>query len=283
MNAAPDRYGVIGYPIAHSGSPQIHRMFAAQTGQHLVYERLEAKPEDFERAVREFAGNGGRGLNVTVPHKEAAAALADRLSGRAAEAGAVNTLSFEPEGIYGDNTDGAGLLRDLTENLGVKLEGSAVLVLGAGGAARGILAPLLAARPARLVIANRTVSRAEQLVERFGGPCQLAACALDDVPALEYALVVNATSATLTANPAAAAGEAPAWPDAAISPGTFCYDLSYQAEPTPFCAWAQARGARRCVMGFGMLVEQAAESFALWRGIRPDTAPVLRALAVSAS
>ena len=271
MTPAPDRYGVIGYPIAHSRSPEIHRLFAEQTGQSLVYERLEAAPAAFESAVRGFAADGGRGLNVTLPHKEAAAALADTLSERAAEAGAVNTLALRDGEIFGDNTDGVGLLRDLTGNLGVALADAEVLVLGAGGAARGILAPLLRAGPSRVVIANRTPARAEALARRFGALGPVEGCGFAAVPPASWRLAINATSAAF-------GGDLPAWPPAAISAGTLCYDLSYRAGTTPFCTWAEAQGAARCVMGLGMLVEQAAESFFIWRGVRPETAPVVAAL-----
>jgi shikimate dehydrogenase len=271
-----DRYGVMGYPVAHSRSPVIHQLFAQQTGQELRYELLRVAPEKLEEAVRQFQRTGGKGLNITVPHKRAVFRLVDHLSERASTAGAVNTLTFRNNEIYGDNTDGIGLLRDLVVNLGLNLEGANVLILGAGGATRGIIGPLLEMQPRSICIANRTLSRAEDLVERFASRGRVRACRFDDVPVAEpYDLVINATSAIH-------GGEMPPYPAAAISPTTFCYDLSYSLHPTPFCKWAQGHGASHAVMGWGMLVEQAAESFHIWRGVRPDTKPVLKRISISA-
>jgi shikimate dehydrogenase len=270
-----DRYGVMGYPVAHSRSPVIHRLFAMQTGQRLQYDLLEVRPAELEAAVRWFAESGGRGLNITVPHKRAVTELVDQLSERATSAGAVNTLAFEDGDVFGDNTDGVGLIRDLTSNLGLRLAGTRILVLGAGGATRGILGPLLAADPESVTIANRTLDRARELAEGFASLGNVTACRFEEV-AGDHALVINATSAGVK-------GETPPWPEQAVTSQSFCYDLSYGLAPTPFCKWASGRGARRAVMGWGMLVEQAAESFHLWRGVRPDTAPVLERLAVSAS
>ena len=274
--AEVDRYGVMGYPVSHSRSPVIHRLFALQTGQNLAYELLAVPPEDLEKAVREFAAAGGKGLNITVPHKTAAAALADRLSERAERAGAVNTLDFREGRIFGDNTDGAGLMRDLSRNLGLVIADLDILILGAGGAVRGILGPLLAAGPRSVTIANRNVAKARELANEFSATVPVSACRFRDVPrSAQYSLVLNATSASLT-------GETPPWPQAAVGPDTFCYDLSYGLSPTPFSRWCTAQGATQVVMGWGMLVEQAAESFLLWRGIRPDTAPVLRQMSITA-
>ncbi len=271
-----DRYGVIGYPVSHSRSPVIHQLFALQTGQQIRYELLQVGPEKLEQAVRQFQRTGGKGLNVTVPHKTAVARLCDQLSERAEQAGAVNTLAFQDGEIFGDNTDGIGLIRDLELNLGFAPTGRRILILGAGGATLGIVGPLLARHPAALVLANRTRSRADAIVERLGGHRVLRACPFDSVPTDEpYHLVINATSAGLK-------GETPPYPDAAVSQRTLCYDLSYSAKPTPFTLWARAQDADAAVMGWGMLVEQAAESFHLWRGVRPDTAPVLRQISVSA-
>ena len=271
-----DRYGVMGYPISHSRSPVIHKLFAIQTRQALQYELLNVAPDKLERAVRQFQRTGGKGLNVTVPHKRAVAKLCDQLSERATAAGAVNTLVFQDNEIFGDNTDGIGLLRDLAVNLGVEVAGTNILILGAGGATRGIVGPLLEMQPTSLVIANRTVSKAEKIVDRFEGQGPLSACGFDDVPGGEpYDLIINATSAGVH-------GERPPYPGAAVGPKTFCYDLSYAAKPTPFCAWARGMGAARAVMGWGMLVEQAAESFHLWRGVRPNTLPVLKQISVGA-
>jgi shikimate dehydrogenase len=271
-----DRYGVMGYPVSHSRSPVIHRLFALQTRQNLQYELLQVEPGRLAAAITAFAEAGGKGLNITVPHKSAAAELVDQLSERATAAGAVNTLAFQDGEIFGDNTDGSGLMRDLTRNLKLDVRDANILVLGAGGATRGILGPLLAARPQLVTVANRTLSKAQELAERFSSSGAIAACRFKDVTAGGYDLVINATSAGLK-------GETPPYPESAITPATFCYDLSYGLTPTPFSRWAASHGARRSVMGWGMLVEQAAESFHLWRGVRPDTAPVLNQIAVSAA
>ena len=272
-----DRYGVMGYPVSHSRSPVIHRLFALQTRQNLQYELLAVEPEKLESAIRQFAEAGGKGLNLTMPHKRSALPLANQLSERATSAGAINTLAFRDGEIFGDNTDGIGLMRDLTRNLELTIRDANVLILGAGGATRGILGPLLAAQPARITIANRTLSKARDLADWFGSSGNVIACRFKDVPASpEYSLVINATSAALR-------GEIPPYPEAVIGPDTFCYDLSYGLTPTPFSKWATAKGARRSVMGWGMLVEQAAESFHLWRGVRPDTRLVLKQITITAS
>jgi shikimate dehydrogenase len=273
---APDRYGVMGYPVSHSRSPVIHRLFALQTGENIQYELLQVTSEKLETAVRQFQRTGGKGLNITVPHKSAAVKLCDQLSERAATAGAVNTLSFRNGEIHGENTDGIGLLRDLALNQTFAIENSNILVLGAGGATRGIVGPLLEMQPASLCIANRTLDRAEALVEHFSRFGPISACRFNMVPVTEpYDLIINATSAGVK-------GETPPYPAAAVSPETFCYDLSYGLNPTPFSVWARERGAEKSVMGWGMLVEQAAESFFIWRGVRPDTAPVLRQMKITA-
>ena len=278
MSAPPDRYAVIGHPIAHSRSPRIHAAFAAAAGQHLAYDRIDAAPEAFEGIVRDFFDDGGRGLNVTLPHKEAAARLADRLTGRARLAGAVNTLARQPDGtLLGDNTDGAGLMADLAR-LGIAVRGARVLVLGAGGATRGILGPLLEAQPAQLVVANRTAARAQALAADFGATAPavggiVQGCGYDALASLVAAgpfdLVIHATSLGLQ-------GEVPPLPQGVIGPASVAYDLGYGAGDTPFVRWARARGVTRAEQGLGMLIEQAAESFFLWRGVRPDTAPLHR-------
>ena len=271
-----DRYGVMGYPVSHSRSPVIHRLFALQTGQDLQYELLQVPPEKLESALKQFRRTGGKGLNITVPHKSEVAKLVDELSERASVAGAVNTVLFRDGSVYGDNTDGVGLVRDLVDNLGLTLEGTDILILGAGGATRGIVRPLLEAKPASVMIANRTLSKAEALVEHFSAYGPVQACGFDSVPTtVHYDLVINATSAGLK-------GESPPYPETAITDTTVCYDLSYGLTPTPFSRWASEHGAARSVMGWGMLVEQAAESFYLWRGVRPDTAAVLKQLTISA-
>jgi len=272
--ARPDRYALIGQPVHHSRSPVIHTLFARQTNQQLTYELIEASPEEFEKSVRDFAAAGGRGMNVTVPHKEAAFRLADRRGPDAEQAGAVNTLSFDPDGeIRGDNTDGIGFLRDLTRNLGWSLEGRRVLVLGAGGAARGILPKLLESATRELVLANRTLQRAEELKARFRPLGRIEAVSFDALEGVgAFDIVVNATSAGLK-------GEQPPFPTSIVGRSTRCYDLAYsRGGDTPFVAWARAAGAAQAEQGLGMLVEQAAESFFIWRGVRPDTEPVIRAL-----
>ena len=271
-----DRYGVMGYPVSHSRSPVIHRLFALQTGQNIQYELLQVSPAKLEQGVRQFQRTGGKGLNITVPHKNPVSRLCDQLSERASTAEAVNTLVFQNNEIFGDNTDGIGLLRDLAVNLGINLEGANILILGAGGATRGITGPLLEMLPKSLMIANRTLERAQELSEHFQKSGPVSACRFNAVPVTEpYDLVINATSAGIH-------GESPPYPAAAISEDSFCYDLSYGLQPTPFSTWARKHGAARSVMGWGMLVEQAAESFHLWRGIRPDTAPVLKQMSITA-
>lgn len=271
-----DRYGVMGYPVSHSRSPVIHRLFALQTGQELQYELLQVAPEKLETAVRQFQRTGGKGLNITVPHKAAVARLCDHLSERASTAGAVNTLTFRDGEILGENTDGIGLLRDLVINQGLTLEGSRILILGAGGATRGIVGPLLEMQPSMLRIANRTIDKADALAQHFSRSGNVSACSFNVIPVDEgYDLVINATSAGVK-------GDTPPYPASAVAPDTFCYDLSYGLSPTPFSEWARNQGAAKSVMGWGMLVEQAAESFHIWRGVRPDTAPVLKQMKISA-
>jgi len=266
-----DRYGVFGNPIGHSKSPLIHRLFAEQTGQQLSYEALLAPLEDFDGYARAFFAEG-RGANVTVPFKEQAFALADSLTERARRAGAVNTLKkLEDGSLLGDNTDGAGLVRDLTVNAGIALRGKRILLLGAGGAVRGILEPFLAEQPQSLVIANRTVDKAEQLARQFADLGPVVASGFDWIDA-PVDLIVNGTSASL-------AGELPPISASLIQPGhTCCYDMMYGAGPTAFNRWAAEQGAARTLDGLGMLVEQAVEAFHLWRGVRPDSAPVLAEL-----
>ena len=266
-----DQYGVVGHPVAHSWSPFIHGMFARQTAQALTYRLYDVSAEQFRDRVLEFAAQGGRGLNVTVPHKLAAAGLSEDLSERASRAGAVNTLSFENGRIIGDNTDGAGLVRYLTQNLGLTVAKRRVLIAGAGGAVRGVVAPLLELEPVELVIASRTADRAAALAADFAESGAVRACALAELSLGSFDLVINATSAGLS-------GEVPAIPPEAISAATTCYDMAYARSDTPFVRWARARGCGHAVQGWGMLVEQAAESFEIWRGVRPDTATVLSLL-----
>jgi shikimate dehydrogenase len=267
-----DRYGVIGHPIAHSKSPIIHGLFAKQTGEKISYETFDIAPEDLERRVRALVKDGLRGFNVTVPHKEAAARLVDVCTPRAEMAGAVNTVTVTDSGkLRGDNTDGVGLTRDLKYNLNVAIRDARVLVLGAGGAARGVIPALLMSGPAELCVANRTVDRARELAARFAGLGKIRACTFDQLQGDRFDLVINATSAGLQ-------GEVPPFPPSIIDERTTCYDLSYAMSDTPFGCWARAQGAEHVHQGWGMLVEQAAEAFEIWRGVRPSTAPVLRRL-----
>lgn len=273
----PDRYAVLGNPVAHSRSPFIHAAFAAQTGEDLVYERVLAPLEGFADTVRAFAAAGGRGCNVTVPFKLEAPSLAARVSARAGLARAANVLRFDGDGAGGwsaDNTDGIGLVRDIEANAGVRLAHARVLLIGAGGAGSGALGPLLEARPAELVLANRSVGRAQDLVhrhqrwaDRFG--VALAAAPLA-APGIGFDVVVNASSSSL-------AGSGPPVPRLVLKPGCLVVDAMYGPAAEPFLAWARGHGAR-ARDGLGMLVEQAAEAFFFWRGVRPDTAPVLAAL-----
>lgn len=267
-----DRYGVIGHPIAHSLSPVIHRIFAAQTHQSLGYIAIDSAPGAFEHDVAALFADGVRGLNVTVPHKVRALALCDETTQRARTAGAVNTLARRDDGsVLGDTTDGAGLVRDLVDNLGLVLRGSHILVLGAGGTVFSVLGDLLAQGPGGIVIANRTPATARRAARAFAKLGNVHGCGLDDIPAQPYDLVINATSATLK-------GSVPA-----ISPGhlrgAHGYDLMYAANGTLFTAWCDEHGAASVHTGIGMLVEQAALSFEIWRGVRPETLPVRRVLA----
>ncbi len=268
-----DKYAVIGNPVAHSKSPRIHAVFAGLTLQDMTYEAILAPRDGFAQAVRAFIAAGGRGMNVTLPFKLEAYALADTRSPRAEAAKAVNTLVFSASGIHGDNTDGLGLVADLTRNLGCGLAGRRILLLGAGGAARGVLLPLLEQQPAGLFLANRTADKARALRDEFAswaGACRLEAGGFAELAGRQFDLVVNATAASL-------ADEAPPLPEGLYAPGSLAYDMVY-GRGTPFLAAARRQGAARCADGFGMLVEQAAESFLLWRGVRPPTAPVLEQL-----
>lgn len=267
-----DRYAVFGHPIGHSKSPRIHRLFAQQTGQNLKYTAQNVPAEAFETALHEFLRQGGRGLNCTIPLKELAWRIADRCSERARRAKAVNTLTLEADGsMSGDNTDGVGLVRDLHTNLGLVLAGKRLMLLGAGGASRGILQPLLAEQPHSLVIANRTVARGEQLVQEFADTARLSACGFTDLAGQRFDLIINATAASLQ-------GDLPPLPGEVLAVDGACYDLAYGSAPTPFLRWGQEHGAVVSADGLGMLVEQAAEAFWLWRGIRPDSAAVIRLL-----
>ncbi len=270
-----DRYAVFGNPIAHSKSPFIHRHFAEQTGQDLSYGALLAPLDGFPSAVHDFIAQGGRGANVTVPFKEEAFRLATRLTPRAQSAGAVNTLRFETGEILGDNTDGAGLVQDITCNLGLHLEGKRILLLGAGGAARGVVLPLLQKRPASLLIANRSRDKAQTLAQRASDnltplpAIPIMACGFDDLPnqPQPFDLIINATSAGLS-------DSALPLPNSIFASDSLAYDMLYGRQ-TAFMQQAERAGVR-VADGLGMLIEQAAEAFLLWRGIRPDTTDLLQ-------
>ena len=268
-----DRYAVFGNPIAHSKSPEIHRQFAEQTGQALSYEKQLVDEQGFDEAADAFFANGGKGLNITVPFKQDAYSYVARTTPRARRAGAVNTLCLEADGtVLGDTTDGVGLVSDILHNLGWEVRHKKVLILGAGGAVRGALEPLLERQPQHVVIANRTVDKALQLSKGFAEFGYLLGCGYDMLGEQQFDLIINGTSAGLK-------GDFPPLPGSLINPEgtTVCYDMLYGAEPTPFMQWASERGAQ-VSDGLGMLVGQAAESFALWRGVRPETAPVIASL-----
>lgn len=266
------RYAVMGNPIAHSKSPRIHATFASQTQQDLDYTAILVEPGGLKSAIEDFRRQGGQGLNITVPFKTDAFALADQHSERALRAEAANTLVLNKDGtIFADNTDGAGLVRDLTHNHGLLLEGKRILVLGAGGAVQGVLLPLLMEKPQRLVIANRTAEKAVALANKFAGAGNVSGGGFDALAGEQFDLIINGTAASLK-------GEVPAIPDDVLAKDGVCYDMMYGNEPTAFVRWGNQHAASQSLDGLGMLVEQAAESFRLWRGIQPDTAPVIRLL-----
>ncbi len=270
MNNCIDRYAVIGNPIEHSKSPLIHHAFAEQTGEQLEYSRLLGEPGHFAENVTDFLKAGGKGLNITVPFKEDAWQLVDELSPRAASAQAVNTIIQLKDGrLRGDNTDGIGLVRDLQENQGATLAGARILLLGAGGAARGVLRPLLETHPEQIVIANRTASKATALASDLATLGPVEGCGFSDLTGKKFNLIINATAAGLT-------DQVPEIPDNLLESEGWCYDMMYSDKPTAFMRWGLTQGAAKVIDGLGMLVEQAAESFYLWRGIRPDTAPVMQ-------
>lgn len=268
-----DHYAVFGNPIAHSKSPLIHAAFARQTGQDIDYRAILAPVDGFAETLREFIAAGGRGANVTVPFKEEAYRLATRRTPRAERAGAVNTLVLAGDEILGDNTDGVGMMRDITVNLGCPVEGRRVLLLGAGGAARGVIGPLLEARPQALVVANRTQAKAQILAAVFGDLGPISACGLAQLAGQAFDLVIDATSASL-----APGGEAPTLPAGVFADGCLAYSMMYGKGETAFQRAARAQGVTRIAEGLGMLVEQAAEAFFVWRGVRPDAAPVMQLL-----
>ncbi len=267
-----DKYAVFGNPIKHSRSPSIHAAFAAQSNEAMQYRAVRVDEGDFPRAARQFFADGGAGLNVTLPFKEEAFQLADRLSPRAQRAGAVNTLSRCPDGaVEGDNTDGIGLVRDMVANLGWVIQGQRILVIGAGGAVRGVLEPLLREKPKSVLIVNRTASRAAALAAEFADLGAIEGGGMELLEGRQFDLLINASSAGLS-------GEAPDLPSDVLTERSCCYDMIYGAQPTPFMRWAATNAAWAVADGLGMLVEQAAQSFYLWRGVRPATQPVIHAI-----
>ncbi len=266
-----DAYGVMGNPIGHSKSPQIHSLFARQTGQRIVYDAILVDHGGLAQACGNFQAAGGKGLNITVPFKQDAWRWVDKRSERAQMAGAVNTIRFEADGSsYGDNTDGVGLIRDLQAN-GIELKGRRILLMGAGGAVRGVLQPLLQQFPLEILLVNRTLDKAQHLAADFTNLGQLRVSSYQDLPAQSFDVIINGTAASLQ-------GDLPPLPDKVISSDSICYDMMYGPGPTQFLQWCQARGAQRYLDGLGMLVEQAAESFFLWRGVRPETRSVVQTL-----
>ncbi len=264
-----DQYAVFGHPINHSKSPLIHKLFAEQTEQKLTYTARDVNSDGFFDAAEGFFKSGGKGLNCTVPLKERAWQFADKTTDRARFSKAVNTLALHNDGsILGDNTDGIGLLTDLTINHGIELHDKAILILGAGGATRGILTPLLEQSPKQLLIANRTADKAIRLAEESISAERVTACGLGDLPGMHFDLIINATSASLT-------DQSLPLPEDLLNPGGSCYDLAYANTATPFVRWGRRQNAVKSLDGLGMLVEQAAEAFYIWRGIRPQTGPVI--------
>ena len=264
-------YAVMGNPISHSKSPSIHTLFAEQTQQSIHYTAIHVDIGGFNQAVGNFAATGGKGLNVTVPFKEEAWALVTERSERAERAGAVNTIKIENESLFGDNTDGVGLVNDLTLNHSIKLKDKNILLMGAGGAARGVLIPLLKQNPSSLFIANRTPDKAKDLAEDFSDAGNVKGGGYDAIADLKFDVVINATAASLQ-------GDLPPLPDSLLNENASCYDMMYGAKPTPFMIWATEHKAEKVLDGLGMLVEQAAESFYIWRNVRPETKIVIEKL-----
>ena len=271
-----DRYAVVGNPVAHSLSPRIHASFAAQTAQKISYDAIEIPVDSFANGIRDLQQKGFSGVNVTVPFKREAWELCDHLSTRGQDAGAINTLSFLADGsVAGDNTDGVGLTRDLVDNLGVTIERQKILLLGAGGAVRGVLGPILALSPDRLTIANRTPQKAVALAQDFEKLGEIRALAYETLGSANYDLIINGTAAGLS-------NQVPPIADSVLSENSVCYDMMYNiSRATAFVDWAHARGVKQAFDGRGMLVEQAAAAFHAWRGIYPRTAEVIKSLGQS--
>ena len=272
INPSVDNYCVMGNPVAHSKSPQIHTAFAEQTQQNIFYQAIHVDDGKFIAALKEFQAQGGKGLNITVPFKGEAWEISENRSNRAERALAVNTISFDDAGnIIGDNTDGVGLIRDLTINHDISIKDKDILILGAGGAVRGILDPIFDKEPGKVVIANRTISRAEELADIFSDRVDISTCGFDELAISRFDIIINGTSASLQ-------GEVPPLPENLLNDNACCYDMMYSMSDTPFVSWAKAQGATKASDGLGMLVEQAAESFFIWRGFRPETRQVIYAL-----
>ncbi len=266
-----DDYAVMGNPISHSKSPSIHSLFAEQTQQSLLYTAIHVDVGGFDQAVGNFAASGGKGLNITVPFKQEAWDLVTQRSERAERAGAVNTIKIDGSQLYGDNTDGVGLVNDLTINNDIELKDKSILLMGAGGAARGVLIPLLKQNPSLLFIANRTPDRAKDLASDFSDAGNISGGGYDAIKDMKFDVVINATAASLQ-------GELPPLPDTLLNEGASCYDMMYGAKPTTFMDWATKHQAAKVMDGLGMLVEQAAESFFLWRNVKPETKTVIEKL-----
>ncbi len=267
-----NKYAVIGNPIQHSKSPQIHLAFAKQEQVAISYDRILAEQDQFSKHVNDFVSHGGLGLNVTVPFKLVAFQQCQQLNEYAQSAGAVNTLSFDADtGWAGANTDGIGLLADLKNNLGLQLKDKTILILGAGGATRGILLPLLQQHPSQILIANRTVAKANSLADSFSIAGNIDSCGFNEIDTQKFDLIINATSASLN-------NDVPPIPTSTVGEDTICYDLAYSDQPTAFLQWSNQLNAKKSIDGIGMLIEQAAESYYIWRGYRPDTSPVFKLL-----
>jgi len=271
FDSQKDVYGVMGNPITHSKSPTIHSLFAKQTNQRLEYSAIHVDTGGFRQAIGNFQASGGKGLNITVPFKQEAFDLADDCSARANRAGAVNTLKFEDKKIFGDNTDGVGLVNDLRNNLNIEIQNKRILLMGAGGATRGVLNPLLTEKPKSLFIVNRTVDKAQDLSDLFSDYGNVSAGSYTALENNQFDIIINATAASLQ-------GELAPLPDGIVAPNAVCYDMMYGTEPTLFMNWASQHNATIVCDGLGMLVEQAAESFSIWRGVHPDTQNVIKKL-----
>lgn len=267
-----DDYAVMGNPISHSKSPSIHTLFSEQTQQSILYTAIHVDLGGFKQAVGNFTATGGKGLNVTVPFKQEAWELVTERSDRAERAGAVNTIKLLDDGkLFGDNTDGVGLVNDLTINHGINLEGKNILLMGAGGAARGVLIPLLKQNPSSLFIANRTPDKAKDLADDFSDAGNVNGGGYEALSELKFDVVINATAASLQ-------GDLPPLPETLLNDNASCYDMMYSADPTPFMQWATQHKAEKVLDGLGMLVEQAAESFNIWRDVKPETTSVIEKL-----